>query len=149
MDATAGTRTRGSDVVKGVIVFGALGPPLGVLLLVIPSLVQGPPPDDALEVLHAVGWLLMLTPMAYVFGLLPAIASGVVAGLVRTMRPRWFAVLCIALTGAATSAALGVVIGNPDAIVRLSAIGACSALLLALLFTRKVHDATSTDSSPT
>ena len=141
MNATAGTRTRGSDVVKGVIVFGALGPPLGLLLLMIPSLVRGPSPDDALDVLRAVGWLLMFTPGAYVFGLLPAIASGVVAGLVRTMRPRWLAVLCTALAGAAASAALGAVIGNPDAITRLSAIGACSALLLALLFTRQAQGA--------
>ena len=149
MDATAGTRIRGSDVVKGVIVFGALGPPLGLLLLAIPGLVRGPPPDDALDALHAVGMLLMLTPMAYVFGLLPAIASGVLAGLVRTLRPRWFAVLCTALAGAAASAALGVAIGRPDAITTLSAIGAVSALLLALLFTRNVHDATSTAPSPT
>ena len=141
MDATAGTRTRGTDVLKGVIVFGALGPPFGLLLLMIPSLVQGPPPDDALDVLRAVGLLLMFTPGAYVFGLPPAVASGVIAGLVRTRRPRWFAVLCTALAGAATSAALGAVMGLPDAITTLSAIGASSALLLALLFTRRMQDA--------
>jgi hypothetical protein len=140
MDATAGTRMRGSDVWKGALAFGALGPPLGLLVMFLPSMVRGLPAGDALALLHAAGWVLMLLPMAYVFALLPVAACGAVAGLVRTLRPRWLAVLCTALAGGVASAAPGAVIGDIEAAATLSATGACSALLLALLFTHTAHD---------
>ncbi len=151
MDATAGTRTRGSDVVKGVIVFGALGPPLGVLLMATTSAAMHASALDPLQVLAGFGNLIFLTPLAYIFGGIPAALSGVVAGLVRRLRPRALAVLLTTSAGAVAS-------GGPlflrlsDDLERvgfIAAIGACSALLLALLFTRKVHDATPTEPSPT
>lgn len=142
MAPTPGTREVGRNAVKGALAFGALGPPLGLLLVCIPVLLQALMADGARALLQAPGFLVMLLPVAYFFGLLPAAACGLIAGLVRTLRPRWLAVLCTTLAGGTTSAALAAAIrdGDFEVVAPFSAIGACSALLLALLFTRKARD---------
>ena len=85
------------DALLGGLLFAIAGPPLGLLLTLLPSLLASLA-DQGTSLLGAV---VMLPVLGLVFGLPPALACGVVAGALKPWLPRWTGALLCALLGAA------------------------------------------------
>lgn len=87
------------DAVRGGLLFALAGPPLGLLLALFPSLLGAL--LDKGSSLPVLGALIMLPVLGLVFGVVPALACGALAGALKPWLPRWPGTLLCALLGAA------------------------------------------------
>lgn len=102
---------KAGDVVKGMLLFAAVGPAVGAFavsafLLAIPALdgtpVHGASPVDALTVILGV----ML--FAYPFGVIPAAIAGLVCGFYRARLVNWKAFVAAGVFASVTACSTGV-----------------------------------------
>jgi hypothetical protein len=101
----ASTRTRGPDVVLGVVWFALLAPPVAAALLAVLVRASGQFGGNPFHVDSVLGWWMLAVPTCYVGGMGPAIIAGALAGSRRQARPLWRA-LWPAVLAAATGTAL-------------------------------------------
>ena len=94
--------SRRHDTLRGAALFALLGPPIGLATLVIAvnAFGRGGGGGNLLEGL----WLMLL--ISYIFGVLPAAATGVLAGLLRRRYDRLEGAGMMALGGAGITAAI-------------------------------------------
>jgi hypothetical protein len=112
------------------VVFGIIGPPVGSLAVSLPNATA----DSPLVIVGVAAFALL----SYLFGLLPAVATGVCAGLLHRLPAIAFVPLCAAM-GAAISLGFALLIdfgGDPSHGVTYmalpGALGATAAALVAL-----------------
>lgn len=147
MDTTAGTRTRGSDVVLGVVWFALLAPPVAAALLAI--LVQGSGQfrGNPFHVDSFLGWWMLTLPASYVGGIGPAIIAGALAGARRHVRPLWRALWPACIAAACGMAFVAVIVLDATATAYGAVLGAAACILVGAAFTwigRMARGATST-----
>ena len=134
MDATAGTRTRASDVVLGVVWFALLAPPVAAALLAI--LVQGSGRfgGNPFHVDSVLGWWMLAVPTCYVGGVGPAIIAGALAGARRHARPLWRALWPACVASAVGTALVATLALDALAAVYGAGLGAATSLLVTAPF---------------
>lgn len=134
MDATAGTRTRGSDVVLGVVWFALLAPPVAAALLAI--LVQGSGQfrGNPFHVDSFLGWWMLIIPTSYVGGIGPAIIAGALAGARRHVRPLWRALWPACVAAACGTAWVALIVLDATAMAYGAGLGAAACILVAVPF---------------
>lgn len=134
MDATAGTRTRGSDVVLGVVWFVLLAPAVASMLLAL--LVQGSGQfgGNPFHVDSVIGWWMLTLPTTYVGGLGPAIVAGALAGARRHHRPAWRALWPACAASACGTALLAMLTLDAGAVSYGAGLGAATALVVGAAF---------------
>lgn len=84
------TRQASINCIKGMLYFGALAPPIGSLVFSVPmgivAMSKNPASDTLLvSLLGLVGFAFW----SYLFGLIPAIVTGAIAGIVRQRLKSW------------------------------------------------------------
>ncbi|CAB3930404.1 hypothetical protein [Achromobacter insolitus] len=89
---TAGRRL-GSDLVAGGALYGVAAPPIGGAGVVMGLTAATRDPETLLMLVYALPWF-------YIFGFVPALLCGVVAGALRPAHPSWRACAGMALVGA-------------------------------------------------
>lgn len=89
---TAGRRL-GSDLVAGGALYGVAAPPIGGAAVIIALTAATRDPETLLMLVYALPWF-------YIFGFVPALLCGVVAGALRPAHPSWRACAGMALVGA-------------------------------------------------
>ncbi|QKH36885.1 hypothetical protein FOC84_18865 [Achromobacter pestifer] len=89
---TAGRRI-GSDLVAGGALYGVAAPPIGGAGVVITLTALTRDPETLLMLVYALPWF-------YIFGFVPALLCGIVAGALRPAHPSWRACAGMALVGA-------------------------------------------------
>jgi hypothetical protein len=85
------------DALCGGLLFAALAPPLGLVAVMLPALLA----EHSRAALAALG---MLPLLAWIYGALPALACGALAGALKPWLPRWRGALACALVGTALAA---------------------------------------------
>ena len=121
-----------------VKVYGLIGPAVGGVTLVgLSMLADGPPDPDPMSVPVV---MLASIPLGYLFGGLPALVTGTLAGILRLMVTGWPYVLIVTALGAVISFPLVVVISGGLAfmagIPSVAVAGAAGALVCAVLTMR-------------
>lgn len=89
---TAGRRL-GSDLVAGGALYGVAAPPIGGAAVIIALTAATRDPENLLMLVYALPWF-------YIFGFVPALLCGIVAGALRPAHPSWRAYAAMGLVGA-------------------------------------------------
>ena len=112
------------NALKGIVLFGLLGPAIGMLVIALPALVM------------LSGWssdsLLALIPAVYFIGGIPAAICGLLAGTVRTRLNRLQGSIVAGVTGSACSVAYYLLVFGHNAIGRAVALIAAAGLISGL-----------------
>ncbi|WP_447730997.1 hypothetical protein [Pseudoxanthomonas suwonensis] len=119
----SGCPFRIGQVLGSALIFGLLGPPLGGLMLGLGVLVieSGS---------RGIGLLLFLMLASYLLGLVPAVAGGLCAGLLRPLIGGWARVVVVAWLCALTSTLFGLAIFGLKGTPLLLLLGGLSGLVL-------------------
>lgn len=89
------------NILKGSLFFGAFAPPLGGMMLMLNMAILDPEPLHPLsELIEAT---LLSSLFAYLFGGIPALLTGAIAGIFRRFLGQWLTCLAIGCVGAVSS----------------------------------------------
>ena len=138
---------RATMMLKGALVYGALGPlvALAVLMAVMATLGSR---DGDLAILGTLGMgLPFFAALTYAFGVLPAIVTGAVAGALAHGPNRWRAIGVVTLVGTLTSLVPGGLLATHTALVLCAVLGAVSAFACSLVFLRAPRHAPTMDAA--
>lgn len=129
-------RTRSSNVAKGALFFGALGPLVGFTVLLAAMVIWSVFEDGRFALgTRALGIALMFgVPAAYLIGVIPAALTGMIAGAQRSQLHHGSVMAILVVMGACAAAVPGVLAGKPISIVVTTTTGAISTLLVAWIF---------------
>lgn len=119
-----------------ILVFALLGPPVGAIVFVVAAVALGMPLSDA----AGLGWVAVFAafyaaPLSYVFGIIPALASGIAIALRAraTGRVSWGFIIA---TGLIVGTGMALISGAPVAASgMLAKPGAISIILASLIAT--------------
>lgn len=138
------SRIFGSTPARGVYLFALLGPPIGGLLFM--GMMVLVDQDNSLDSTTITFGVFLFSVFSYVFGLVPAVATGLVAGLLRhhgylrTIRQCFYLAL---MGGALTSAYMLTVSMDAKStafVVFMGILGSFSTFCCALLFRQPSHN---------
>ncbi|CAB5511664.1 hypothetical protein LMG26857_00952 [Achromobacter anxifer] len=86
-------RRLGGDLVSGGALYGVAAPPIGGAGVILALTAITRDPETLLMLVYALPWF-------YIFGFVPALLCGIVAGALRPAQPSWLACAGMALIGA-------------------------------------------------
>ena len=98
-----------TNILKGALLFGLLGPAIGLLMVVVPIM--------AMTSAWSLNAFLLLIPAAYFTGGIPAVITGAILGTTRSKLHGLWAYLLAAVVGALCSASYYLIVaarGGPD-----------------------------------
>ncbi|WP_156329959.1 hypothetical protein [Achromobacter piechaudii] len=87
-----GTRLR-SDIISGALMYAFFAPAIGGIAVTLVLSILSQDPKNLITMIFGLPWF-------YLFGAIPALLCGVVAGALRPLRSSWWAMARIALIGA-------------------------------------------------
>ena len=98
------------EMLKGALWFGVLGPPIGSLLFWMAILASSIAERDGGAFTVAFGTIIFLLPYSYIFGLIPAVLSGLIVGPFRPSIHSWPRYFGVGLICSLVSLACGAVL---------------------------------------
>ena len=127
--------SRFEDIAKTVLIFGLLGPPIGGIAAAL--LAAG---------ISGIGVIPVAMVLSYIFGFVPALLTGMIAGITRKKLPRFVFMLLVVACGTVFSWAFVALTGDvqgepvffePQTIKLTTVPAAISAFVLAFFIRRK------------